>query len=113
MNDQEGIKTKRWKLPSNPPTPIATSYVPELDGIPELNEEDVTYYQELIRILRWATKLGRVDILHEVSILSQYQTSPRDGHMEQVMQIFTFLRRYPKLTLYMDWNDPDLQLTQV
>jgi hypothetical protein len=53
-------------------------------------------------MLRWATELGRVDILHEVSILSQYQASPREGHREQVMHIFSFLKKKPKLSIYMD-----------
>ena len=57
-------------------------------------------------MLRWATELGQVDILHEVSLLSQYQESPRQGHIEQVLHIFAFLDEHPKLTLYMD---PSLQ----
>ena len=37
----------------------------------------------------------------EVSLLSQYQASPGEGHLEQELQIFTFLKRHQKLTLYM------------
>src|SRR6056300_696374 len=110
-NVEEAIQSKPWKLPTNPPTPMVLSYEPELDGSPELNDEDRRYYQELIGMLRWATELGRVDILLEVSLLSQYQASPRDGHMEQALRIFSFLRRYSKLSLYMDWREPDLKLT--
>jgi len=112
VNVKEGIEKKRWKLPSNPDTPMATSYTPELDETPELNDDDRTYYQELIGILRWATELGRVDILHEVSILSQYQACPRDGHMQQLLRIFSFLGRYPKMSIYMDYRRPDLSSTQ-
>ena len=39
-NVKEGIEKKRWKLPSNPDTPMATSYTPELDETPELNDDD-------------------------------------------------------------------------
>ena len=79
-----------------------TVFIPELDGTPELDDEERTYYQELIGILRWATELGRVDILYEVSILSQYQSASRQGHMEQIMHIFGYLKKYPKITIYMD-----------
>jgi hypothetical protein len=53
-------------------------------------------YQELIGELRWAIEIGRVDILHEVSLLSSHQASPRRGHLEQLIHIFSFLKRKPK-----------------
>ena len=53
-------------------------------------------------MLRWATELGITDILHEVSILSQYQDAPRERHMEEILHIFSFLDGKPRLTLYMD-----------
>ena len=57
-------------------------------------------------MLRWATELARVDILHETSLMSQYQASPRDGRLDQVLHIFSFLKKKPKLTLYMDPSLP-------
>ena len=77
------------------------NYTPELDVTVGLGEDDVTFYQELIGVLRWATEIGRVDILLEVALLSQYSASPREGHLEQLLHIFAFLRRHPKLTLYL------------
>jgi hypothetical protein len=66
------------------------------------------YFQELIGMLRWATEIGRVDILHEISILSQYQASPREGHLEQVLHIFAFLKKKPKLTIYLHHSLPGI-----
>ena len=77
---------------------MQSSFVPELDQTPELRTDDTTLYQETIGMLRWATKLGRVDLLHEISILSQHQSSPREGHLEQLLRIFGFLHGKPKLT---------------
>ena len=95
-------KSGRRRLPtSNVDTPMNITFSPEMDVTEELNEDDVTYFQELIGVLRWATEIGRVDILLEVSLLSQYQASPREGHMEQILHIFAFLKKHPKLTLYM------------
>ena len=87
---------------------MVSSFVPELDGTPELEPDDHRFYQEMIGMLRWATELGRVDVLYEVSLLSQYQASPRQGHMEQVLHVFAFLDKNPKLTLYMDPSDANL-----
>jgi hypothetical protein len=60
-------------------------------------------------MLQWATELGRVEILHEVLILSQYQASPREGHMEQIMHIFSFLKKKPKPSIYVDPSLPIIE----
>lgn len=75
--------------------------------LPELNQKEHTYFQELIGILRWATEIGRVDIPLEVSLLSQYQACPREGYLEHALRIFAFLDTHPKLTLYYDWRLPN------
>ena len=107
-NVETTIKNTRWKLPSQAKTPMTSDYVPELDGSPELSPKDKTYFQELIGILRWATEIGRVDILLEVSLLSQYQAAPRDGHLEQALHIFGYLKKKPKLSLYFDPSLPNI-----
>jgi hypothetical protein len=40
--------------------------------------------------------------------MSQYQASPREGHLREVIHIFAFLKRKPKLTLYFDPAEPQL-----
>ena len=89
-NIREALKDKKWKLPTKVTTPMTTDYSPELDISPEFSAQNVQYYQELIGMLRWATEIGRVDVLHEVAILSQYQASPREGHLEQLLHIWAF-----------------------
>ena len=96
------------KLPSKATTPMVSYFVPELDGTPELGPDDHRFFPEMIGMLRWATELGRVYVLHEVSLLSQYQESPRQEHIEQVLHIFAFLDKHQKLTLYMDPSLPNL-----
>lgn len=80
--------------------PLPTLYRPELEDTLELDSQEITYYQELIGILRWAIELGRVDILHEVSLMSAYQAAPRQGHLSRVLDIFAYLKQDPKKTLY-------------
>ena len=110
-NVERTVQGKRWKLPTRVQTPMVSSYLPELDETPELEKDDIQYYQELIGVLRWATELGRVDILLEVSLLSQYQAAPREGHLEQLLHIFAYLRKKPKATLYLDPSMPNLDYT--
>jgi len=102
------IKGKRWKIPTSPKTPMSTTFVPELDQTSELEREDITLFQEIIGMMRWAVELGRVDILHELSILSQYQASPREGHLQELLRVVGYLAKKPKLTLYMNPDEPDL-----
>ena len=71
----------QWKLPSKEPTSMVSSFVPELDGKPELGPDDHRLFQEMIGMLRLSTELGQVDVLHELSLLSQYQAYPRRGHI--------------------------------
>ena len=107
-NVEAAAKKKGRKIPHKVRTPMTSSFVPELDGSTELDGEDLTFYQELIGILRWATELGRTDILHEVSILSQYQAAPREGHLEELLHIFGYLRRRPKMSIYLDPSLPNV-----
>ena len=107
-NVEEAIKKKSLKIPNKVRTPMDGTFIPELDGTPELDDANVKFYQELIGILRWATELGRADILHEVSILSQYQASPRQGHLHQLLHIFGYMKKKPKMSLFMDPSLPNI-----
>ena len=75
------LKQKEDWLPTQAPMPMAQGYQPEPDCSPELDSDRHTTFQELIHMLCWAIKIGRVDILMEVSMLSTYQASPREGHL--------------------------------
>ena len=110
-NIEGGLAKKGRKLNLKATTPVNITIAVELDASEELDEEGIQYFQELIGILRWATEIGRVDILHEVSLLSQYQAAPREGHLVQAPHIFAFLERKPKLTLYFDPATPEIDDT--
>ena len=110
-NVEEKLAREGKRLPSHAETPMSSkhNYSPELDISEELYGEELTYFQELIGMLRWAIELGRVDIYHEVSILSQFQASPREGHLEEALHIFAYLKKKPKLQLIFtpeDWTVP-------
>jgi len=90
------------KVNNKPKIPMHANYYPELDTSNELEDDDITFYQEVIGVLRWAIELGRVDIHLEVSLMSAYQASPRRGHLEELIHIVAYLKHHPKLTLYFD-----------
>ena len=93
-------------LASKAETPLTTSYRPELDVLPELTPRDSAHYQSLIGILRWIVELGRIDIFLEVSMMSSHLAMPRKEHLDQVLHIFTYLRKYHNTELVYDPSDP-------
>jgi Reverse transcriptase (RNA-dependent DNA polymerase) len=96
-NVEETLKKSGRRLPtSNLDTPMNAMYSPEMDFTEELNEDDVTFFQELIGVLRRATEIGRVDVLLEVSLLSQYQTSPHKGAFGPTAPYICLLTDAPK-----------------
>ncbi len=69
----------RWELRTSKSKhvgPIPTNYEPELDATPHCDEEHASRYRQIVGILQWAIKLGRIDILTVVSLLSQYKANP-------------------------------------
>ena len=85
--------------------PVPTSYRPELDVSEELNAEMTSRYRQLVGILRWAVELGRVDIYHEVALLSQYLAAPWVGHLETLYHVFAYLKSHQKFNIVFDPKD--------
>jgi hypothetical protein len=96
----------KWKMPKNANTPTRTSYRPELDVSPELGPVEAAYYMSIIGILRWIVELGRVNICLECSLMSSHQALPRQGHIEQVFQIFAYLKKFHNTEMVFDPSDP-------
>ena len=96
------------KLPSKCRTPLSSSYRPELDTSPELKEDGLQRYQELIGVLRWAFELGRVDILLETSMMSTHLALTQHRHLEQLYHMLGYWKANPKRKLYLDPQDPQV-----
>ena len=89
-------------------TPFPSGWKPELDVTEELDDKMVSRFRQLIGILRWAVELGRLDIYHEVSVLSQFQALPREGHLEAAYHMFDYLKGKDKVKLVFDYRHPDV-----
>ena len=89
-------------------TPFASGYKPELDSSNLLGSVEATEYQELIGVHIWAVEIDRIDILTEVSFLSQHLAAPRQGHLGQVFHIFAYLKCHSHLCLIFDTRRLDV-----
>ena len=108
-NIKQILQKDGQKLPSKCKTPLSSSYQPELDTSPELKESGLQRYQELIGVLRWAVELGRVDILLKTSMMSTHLALPQCGHLEQLYNMFGYLKANPKRKLYFDPQNPQVE----
>lgn len=89
--EAEGKSLKSYSRKSQD-RPFPSHYKPEVDVSPVLTEELHSRYLQLIGILRWSVELGRIDIITEVSVLSQHQCQPRNGHLDAIYRIFWYLK---------------------
>ena len=99
--DKHGLEYPKIKRQSQVPFSNST-YRPELDQSGECDAIKTHLYQNLIGVLRWICELGRVDILYEVSILSQYLASPRIGHVMEAVSIFYYLENHDRTWMVLD-----------
>jgi hypothetical protein len=91
-------------------TPIVSGYHPELDLSPLLHPDQANYFQNLIGILRWVIELGRIDIHVHVSMLCSFLSNPRQGHLDQAIHIFAYLKKYDRSTMI--FNDTTLNIDE-
>ena len=52
--------------------------------------------------------MGQVDIFWETLLMSAHLALPRIGHLEQVIQIFGYLKLHPKKKIAFDAADPSI-----
>jgi hypothetical protein len=80
----------------------------KLEVGPELKRDGIQQYLELIGVLRWAVKLGRVHFLLEASLMSTHMAMPRKGHLQQLYCMFGYLKLYPKRKFAFDFQHPSI-----
>ena len=112
---EERMKEHGYKYPCpKAKTPFTSaSYRPELEDTEELDSSLITLYQNFIGILRWMCELGRIDILLETSLLSQYMVSPRLGHMKQVLNVFSYLKHHDRSWLVFNHQKFDIEWSPI
>ena len=104
------MKEKGESLQAKAPYPLSTRYRTELNLTPKLQSTDASYYHSLIGILRWIVELGRADLSTEVSMMSSHLAMPCEGHLEEVLYIFTHLKKHHNDKMVFDPSVPDLDM---
>ena len=76
-------------------------YDPGLDASPELDPNSASFYPTVIGILRCMIKLGRINIITKVSLLSSHAALPREGHIDAVVHVMAHVgQRYNSRLMY-------------
>ncbi|MGH7955112.1 MAG: Ty1/Copia family ribonuclease HI, partial [Gloeomargaritales cyanobacterium] len=81
--------------------PMVAGDHPEEDESEILCTSDRELYQMLIGMAQWIVNLGRLDIIFALSSLNRFSSCPREGHMDRVLKIFGFLKKYPNRSICM------------
>ena len=87
---------------------FTSNYQPEIDLSKELEPAFASYYMSLIGVLRWMVELVRVDIAVDVSLMSSYMAIPRVGHLDQLYQIFAYLKSHHNIEIVFDPSDREI-----
>jgi Reverse transcriptase (RNA-dependent DNA polymerase) len=98
--------------PKRAPTPFPRDYKPELDISPELGDDEASFFQSQIGVLRWMVEIGRIDIITEVSMLASCVAAPRQGHLEVVFHMYAYLERKHNSRLVFDPTYPDIDMSE-
>ena len=80
-----------YKLNKKATVPFPRDYHPECDISRELSPELGSFYSSQIGILKWMVELGRINIQTEVSVLLSHLAMPREGHLDALLHIYSYL----------------------
>ena len=90
-------------------TPYPTSDIhPELDDSALLNLKDHRIYQQLIGMATWLCTIGRADICFALASLSRFSASPREYHLELLLHLFGYLKKFKHKRIAIDSSDIDI-----
>jgi hypothetical protein len=111
QNMQEYLKENGdRKLNKKASAPFEATYRAEIDESPVLGPEMANYFQCQIGILHWCVELGRIDIITEVSMFSTFLCMPREGHLDAVYHLFTYLSLHHTARVVFDPTYPDVDM---
>ena len=101
LEDSFGYTFKVWN------TPVSETLHPELDQSPILSPADHSKYRTLIGCANWIVTLGRFDIAYATNLFSRFSQEPRSGHLDALIRVFGYLKKYSKGNIIIDPKCPD------
>ena len=87
-------------------SPWPSNCLPEADVTPELAPTKASCYQSLIGVLWWIVELGRGDLSMELSYMASMMALPREGYLNVMFKMFSFLKSKHNLVTVYDPTDP-------
>jgi hypothetical protein len=75
-------------------SPLEPNDHPELDQTSLLDTDKIKLYQSLVGAAQWVVSLGRFDIAVHVMTLSGFCAAPREGHLERMKRIYSYLCKF-------------------
>ena len=61
----------------------------------------------------WMVEIGRLNIITEVSMMASHIDMPREGHLEAVLHVFSFLLQRYNSRMAFDLTYPDIYMNDV
>jgi hypothetical protein len=111
QNVQEYLKKNGdRKLKKKVSATFEATYRSEIYESPMLVPEMTNYFQYQIGILRWYVELDRIDIITEVSMLSTFLCIPREGHLDVVYHLFSYLSLHHNERVVFDPTYPAIDM---
>ena len=104
------LKKRGEGLAAKAVTPMTSGYCPEIGITPDLGEEDAAYFHSLIGVLRWIVEFRRVHINVDASMLSSHLAMPREGHMQELLQVFAYLKKHMNTEMVYDPSEPEIDM---
>jgi hypothetical protein len=92
-------------------TPNKTSWHPEEDQTPLLDDKFKNKFQQLVGMGVWLSTICRVDITFPVLTLSRFNHAPREGHLVDITRVFEYISKFPKRCLVIDNQSLDLMVS--
>ena len=92
----------KFVLPKDAANPFPVNYEPQIDTSAELDPDEASYFQSLVRIMRWMVEIGRVDIAVECSLLSSHLALPCENHLHACIHVMRYLDLHHNTRLFFD-----------
>ena len=82
-------------------------YHSEIDDSLLLTAEEHSKFRSLVGCATWLVTLGRFDIAYALNYLSRFSMAPRQGHLQAMICLFGYLKKWSKGTIVIDPKYPD------
>jgi hypothetical protein len=84
--------------PKHVSSPLEHGDHPEMDDSIELKIKDIKKFQTMIGSLQWVVQIRCINITTAVMTLSSFRANPRQGHLNRVKRIYSYLSKMRNTT---------------